>query len=198
MRRLVPLIAALALVVVVAIGLSQAGGKDGDQAATAPRFDLAAALDRLDGPPAPPAPLAALHRQANALLGGGEGALRARLRALRGHPVVINKWASWCSPCRAEFPVFERVATDRGRRVAFLGLDAQDKAPAAKRFLRGRPLPYPSYEDPDQSLSRTLEAPEVAPVTVFLDAEGRTAFIHSGQYTSARQLAGDIDRYLER
>ncbi len=196
MRRLVPFIAALVLAAVVVVGLSQAGGKSGDSAARGPRFDLRASLERLAGPPAPPAPLAALHRQANALLGGGRGALRARLRNLRGHPVVVNKWASWCSPCRAEFPVFQRVATDRGRTVAFVGLDAEDKAPAAKRFLAERPLPYPSYDDPDQSLARTLKAPDVAPVTVFLDAKGRTAFIHSGQYTSAAQLSGDIDRYL--
>lgn len=192
-----PLIAALALVAVVVIGLSQAGGKSNDTGGPAPRFDLRASLAKLARPPAPPKPIAALHDQANELLGGGKAALRGRLLRLRGHPVVVNKWASWCSPCRAEFPVFQQVATERGHRIAFLGLDAQDKAPAAKTFLAARPLPYPSYEDPDQSLSRTLEAPDVAPVTVFLDARGRTAFIHSGQYTSARQLGGDIDRYLK-
>jgi cytochrome c biogenesis protein CcmG/thiol:disulfide interchange protein DsbE len=196
MRRLLPLIGALALVAVIVIGLSQAGGKSGGEAAKAPPFDLRASLRTLSRPPRPPAPLGRLHRQANTLLGGGTAAFRARLRALRGHPVVVNKWASWCSPCRAEFPVFQQVATARGRQVAFLGLDANDKAPAAKGFLSARPLPYPSYEDPGQKLSRTLDAPDVAPVTVFLDARGRTAFIHSGQYTSARQLSGDIDRYL--
>lgn len=198
MRRTAWVIALLALAAVVLVGLSQAGGKEaggreGGGTARPATFDLRAALERLRGAPAP---LAALHAQANRLLGGGRAAFRRRLAALRGHPVVVNKWASWCTPCRAEFPVFQQVATDRGRRVAFLGLDAQDKAPAARRFLAKRPLPYPSYLDPDQSLSRTLRAPDVAPVTVFLDARGRTAFIHSGQYTSARQLSADIDRYL--
>ena len=194
MRRLVAVLITLAVVAAVVVGLTQAGGSNGsDSAAQAAPFRLQAALKRLQG--APPA-LAALHRQANRLLDGGKPALERRLRALRGHPVVVNKWASWCTPCRAEFPVFQQVATERGRRVAFLGLDAQDKAPAARRFLAGRPLPYPSLQDPDQSLSRTLKAPDVAPVTVFLDAKGRTAFIHSGQYTSAKQLTTDIDRYL--
>ena len=194
MRRLVGALIALAVVAAVVVGLAQAGGGDGSGATPkAAPFRLEAALKRLRG--APPA-LAALHRQANRLLSGGKPALERRLRALEGHPVVVNKWASWCTPCRAEFPVFQQVAIDRGRSVAFLGLDAQDKAPAARRFLAGRPLPYPSLQDPDQSLSRSLEAPDVAPVTVFLDARGRTAFIHSGQYTSARQLMADIDRYL--
>jgi cytochrome c biogenesis protein CcmG/thiol:disulfide interchange protein DsbE len=196
MRRLLVLIAALALAAVVVIGLAQAGGDNGGQAARTAPFDLKASLRRLAAPPQPPAPLRRLHQQANTLLSAGNGAFQRRLHALRGHPVVVNKWASWCSPCRAEFPVFQQVATDRGKQVAFLGLDANDKAPAAKRFLAARPLPYPSYEDPGQQLSRTLEAPDVAPVTVFLDARGRTAFIHSGQYTSAGQLSGDIDRYL--
>jgi cytochrome c biogenesis protein CcmG, thiol:disulfide interchange protein DsbE len=194
MRRLAGALIALAVIAAVVVGLAQAGG--GGDAAEAPEaapFRLEAALKRLRG--APPA-LAALHRQANALLSGGKPALERRLRALRGHPVVVNKWASWCTPCRAEFPIFQQVATDRGRRVAFLGLDAQDKAPAARRFLAQRPLPYPSLQDPDQSLSRTLKAPDVAPVTVFLDAKGHTAFIHSGQYTSVKQLAADVDRYL--
>jgi thiol-disulfide isomerase/thioredoxin len=194
-RRVVSFAAALAVVAAVVVGLTQANGEQGGQAAKAAPFHLRAALAKLRGAPAP---LAGLHAQANRLLAGGKPALVRRLRALRGHPVVVNKWASWCTPCRAEFPIFEQVATERGRRVAFLGLDAQDKAPAARRFLAARPLPYPSYADPDQSLSRTLRAPDVAPVTVFLDARGRTAFIHSGQYTSARQLSADIDRYLRR
>jgi cytochrome c biogenesis protein CcmG/thiol:disulfide interchange protein DsbE len=194
MRRLAGALIALAVVAALVVGLAQAGGGDGGRtAAENPPFRLEAALKRLKG--APP-PLASLHRQANHLLSGGKPALERHLRALRGHPVVVNKWASWCTPCRAEFPVFQQVATERGRRVAFLGLDAQDKAPAARRFLADRPLPYPSLQDPDQSLSRTLKAPDVAPVTVFLDAKGHTAFIHSGQYTSVKQLNADIDKYL--
>src|SRR5690349_20983554 len=114
MRRLLPFVAAIALVAVVVIGLSQAGGKNGGQAAKAPPFDLQASLRTLAKDPKPPAALGRLHEQANTLLGGGTPAFQARLRALRGHPVVVNKWASWCSPCRAEFPVFQQVATSHG------------------------------------------------------------------------------------
>jgi cytochrome c biogenesis protein CcmG/thiol:disulfide interchange protein DsbE len=195
MRRLLGILALVVVIGAVVVGLSQAGGKSGGGGAPA-RFDLHAAMAKLDRAPKPPARLRSLHAQANVLLGGS--GFHGRLKALHGLPVVVNKWASWCSPCRAEFPVFQQVATDLGRRVAFLGLDAQDKAPAAKRFLAQRPLPYPSYEDPDQSIARSLEAPDVAPVTVFLDAKGHTAFIHSGQYTSVEQLSDDIERYLLR
>ncbi len=56
-----------------------------------------------------PPTLAALHGQADRLLGGGLSAFRARLAALHGYPVVVNKWASWCGPCQSEFPVFQKA-----------------------------------------------------------------------------------------
>jgi thiol-disulfide isomerase/thioredoxin len=192
MRRVLVPLAALALAAVVAIGLMQAGSRSGPSAA-APRFDLGRAKQRLAGAPAP---LAALHDQSNALLGGGPRAFDRRLAALRGHPVVVNKWASWCGPCRAEFPHFEQVATERGKQVAFLGLNGGDKTPAARRFLDARPLPFPSYEDPGEAIARELKAPTNYPITVFIDTRGRTAFIHQGQYRSAAELSTDIDRYL--
>src|SRR5215213_10268082 len=83
-----------------------------------------------------PAPLAALHRQGNDLLGGGASAFKSRLRELRGYPVVVNKWASWCGPCRSEFPYFQRQSTKLGKRVAFLGVNSNDNDGDAKRFLR--------------------------------------------------------------
>src|SRR3954447_3489215 len=114
MRRALPLVAVLVVVAVVVIGLSQAGGK-GTTQAKEPRFSLPQALGSLDGAPAP---LASLHAQANKLLGGGHTALAARRRALRGPPIVVNRGASGCGPCRHEFPFSERVSTRRGKQVA--------------------------------------------------------------------------------
>jgi cytochrome c biogenesis protein CcmG, thiol:disulfide interchange protein DsbE len=192
MRRLLVVLAAVALVAVVVIGLAQAGGDEKPRPAAT--FDLERAKRELAGAPAP---LAALHRQANRILSGGPPAFDRRLRELEGHPVVINKWASWCRPCRAEFPVFQQVATDRGKEIAFLGLNAEDKRPAAEAFLRERPLPYPSYEDPDEDIAQdALEAGKYFPMTIFVDATGKTAFIKAGEYTSRAKLEADIDRYL--
>ena len=144
MRRLLIVAGVVALTGVLVVGLLQAAGKKTD-ATTAP-FDLQSAKARLAGSPAP---LAALHAQSGQLLEGGVPAFRSRLRALRGHPVVINKWASWCNPCRAEFPAMQRAATDRGRTVAFVGLNSGDSRQPAKRFLASFPTPFPSYLDPD-------------------------------------------------
>jgi cytochrome c biogenesis protein CcmG/thiol:disulfide interchange protein DsbE len=191
MRRAVFPLAALALVAVLVIGLTQAGGDSApDQAA--PAFDLAQAKRQLAGAPAP---LAALYKQSSTILDGGKKAFQSRIDGL-GHPAVVNKWASWCRPCRAEFPIFQQVATEHGKQVAFLGLNAADKRPAAEKFLATRPLPYPSYEDAHEDIARDLKIPKFFPMTLFLDARGKTAFIHTGEYTSRADLEADIKRYL--
>jgi thiol-disulfide isomerase/thioredoxin len=192
MKPALTLLAAVALVAVLVIGLTQAGGSGSTEKRDA-GFDLAAAQKDLAGSPAP---LAALHDQSNQLLDGGTNAFQARLRELRGHPVVINKWASWCGPCRAELPILQQLGTSRGKEIAFVGVNARDKRPAAERFAARFPMPYPSYEDPDERIARRLKAPANFPVTLFVDARGKTVFTHQGGYRSAADLSADIDEHL--
>jgi cytochrome c biogenesis protein CcmG, thiol:disulfide interchange protein DsbE len=142
-----------------------------------------------------PAPLASLHRQANQLLGGGPTAFEARLRSLRGYPVVVNKWASWCPPCRAEFPFFQRESLRRAGRVAFVGVDSNDNDEAARRFLRKLPLTYPSYRDPKLGIAAVFRGVEAFPTTAFYDRSGRLSFVHLGAYATRGKLAADIARY---
>ncbi len=182
------------LTAVLVVGLSQAGGGGGGEPAPqAAPFDLRAARAELAGAPAP---LAALHAQSSELLGGGVPAFKARMKELRGTPVVINKWASWCGPCRAEFPVFQRVATARGKEIAFLGSNSGDSTQPARDFLAEHPIPFPSYLDPDEKIARAFKAPANYPITVFVDERGETAFIHQGPYETEQSLDADIDRYL--
>jgi cytochrome c biogenesis protein CcmG/thiol:disulfide interchange protein DsbE len=180
---------------VVVVGLSQAGEKtpDAPPEETAKAFDLDAAQRQLAGAPEP---LAALHAQSSELIGGGVPAFEQRLAQLKGTPVVINKWASWCGPCRAEFPAFQQVATERGKEIAFLGVNAHDIEKDAREFLIEYPIPFPSYLDPDEKIAREIKAPANYPITVFVDANGKTAFIHQGGYTSADELAADVEQYL--
>ena len=192
MKRALIALAAVALVAVLVIGLTQAGGPDAPGQGGG-SFDLAEAKRDLAGAPAP---LAALHAQSSALLDGGVPAFKRRLAELKGTPVVINKWASWCGPCRAEFPAFQQIATERGKEVAFLGVNAHDAENAATDFLTEYPIPFPSYVDPDEKIAREIKAPANYPITVFVDAQGKTAFIHQGGYTSADALAADVEQYL--
>jgi thiol-disulfide isomerase/thioredoxin len=134
-------------------------------------------------------------RQANRLLGGGTGAFEARLASLRGTPVVVNQWASWCGPCRYEFPFFQRLARRYASRVAFLGVDSQDARSAAKAFLRQLPVPYPHYFDPDTKIARLFRGGQAWPTTAFYSAAGALAYTHIGAYASQAKLDADIRRY---
>ncbi len=195
MKRALPwVLGVVILTAILVVGLSQAGSKSDDPpAASTKAFDLDAAKQQLAGAPAP---LAALHDQSSELLDGGVPAFEKRLAALKGHPVVINKWASWCGPCRAEFPAFQELATKRGKEIAFLGVNAHDSGNKARDFLAEYPVPFPSYVDPDEKIAREIEAPANYPITVFVDAKGKTEFVHQGGYTSAAALAADVEQYL--
>ena len=61
------------------------------------------------------------------------------MKSLKGLPVVVNKWASWCAPCIAEFPDLQKTAKKYGSRVAFLGVNVSDSDAKAKQFLRKFP-----------------------------------------------------------
>jgi thiol-disulfide isomerase/thioredoxin len=191
LRRLFAVLACLALLALIAVGLTQlpGAGGGGDSGARPP---LSAASQRALLAGSPPA-LAALHRLGGALLAGG--ALHRQLGSLAGYPVVINKWASWCLPCRSEFGAFQLVAAEYGRRVAFLGLDSGDSSRSdAVAFLRGHPVSYPSFYDPNGALGLRLTDSSFTPLTVFIPTHGQP-FIHQGQYLNARKLRGDVKRY---
>ena len=120
---------------------------------------------------------------------------RRQLRALRGYPVVVNKWASWCGPCRAEFPVFQKASIQEAKRIAFLGVDSSDNDGDAGTFLSDFPLSYPSYRDPDLKVARVFHGVGAFPTTVFYDKNGKLAYTHQGPYQSVGDLVRDVRRY---
>jgi thiol-disulfide isomerase/thioredoxin len=192
MRRAAPWLAALALVVVLVIGVVQAGGgssetsSDESPSLSDMKRDLAGA----------PGPLAALHGRAATLeTGGGETAYRRELRQLEGYPVVVNAWGSWCGPCKLEFPIFARVATKLGKRVAFVGLNVNDNNEQARAFLGKSPVPYPSFEDGNSRIVQQEGAIGGLPVTIFYDKNGKRMFTHQGGYKNDADLEADIRRY---
>lgn len=188
--RLALLAVTAGIVALVVVGLLELGGSSGGAGSS--RLTPAAMQARLQGSPPQ---LAALHAQAARLLPGGLGALRARLAALHGTPVVLNKWASWCAPCRAEFGAFQQVSVRTGREVAFIGIDSGDTSKgAAASFLRSFPVAYPSYYDPSGQAGTALTDSSFTPVTVFIDRRGGE-YIHQGPYPDAAKLERDVRRY---
>jgi len=183
-------LAAVAIALVLGIGLLQSNGSP--QASAPSMLTLAQMDSQLRGSPVQ---LASLHEQASEVLSGGLPALRARLAALRGTPVVINKWASWCEPCRAEFGVFQRVSVSRGHEVAFLGIDSGDTSRTdALTFLRSFPVSFPSYYDQSGQAGVAVTDSTFTPVTVIYNRRGKM-FIHQGPYPSVAKLEQDLRRY---
>src|SRR5436190_20727939 len=179
-------IATAALIAAGAAGCGSGSGSAGDSP-KAPDYEVALA--------GAPKPLADLYGQGGRLLSGGVPAFERRIAELRGHPIVVNKWASWCGPCREEFPFFQRLSAKLGKRVAFLGVDSNDSHAAAETFLGEFPVPYPSYSDPEQGIARFIAATIGFPSTAFYDSSGHRVFVKQGQYASEAALAADIRRY---
>lgn len=176
---------ALALLALAGAGCgSSAGGAGGGEP---PDYERALA--------GAPAPLAALHEQAGGLLPGGLGAFEQRIAALKGYPVVVNIWASWCGPCRYEFPTLQKLSARYGKRVAFIGVDSEDDADAAATFLEEEPVPYPSYSDPGKEILGSLGGRGGLPDTAFYDGDGQLAYLKQGPYTDDAELEADLRRY---
>ena len=174
--------------VVVALGVSACGSSGGGTStAKAPDYKQALA--------GAPKPLAKLYAQGDRLVSGGTSAFGSQLGALRGHPVVVNVWASWCEPCRMEFPYLQRLSAKYGKRVAFVGVDTNDNDAAARTFLAELPLPYPSYTDPNKDIAQSVGATVGLPDTAYYDASGKQVFVKQGQYASEGDFAADIKRY---
>jgi cytochrome c biogenesis protein CcmG, thiol:disulfide interchange protein DsbE len=176
----------------VAAGSAASGCGGGDGAAPLSTVSARELADKLTGSAAP---LRSLHAQSGRVLGGGERAFRSRLARLRGFPVVVNKWASWCGPCRHEFPFFQSQAVKHGKRVAFVGVDSNDGRDSGRRFLRRFPVPYPSYEDPKLEIAALFNAPTEFPATAFYDRRGRLVHVKKGGYAKESDLEADINRY---
>ncbi len=113
------------------------------------------------------------------------------LAQLRGKPVLINIWASWCGPCIAEAPGLARAARDYEGRVQFLGVDVLDQRGAALAFIRKYGWVYPSVFDPTGAIRNDLGFVG-QPVTVVLDSSGRRVFTWSGALSES-QLRKELD-----
>jgi cytochrome c biogenesis protein CcmG, thiol:disulfide interchange protein DsbE len=126
-------------------------------------------------------------------LGGGRP---VHLAGLSGEPMVLNLWASWCTPCREELPVLQEFHQRAGDKVAMLGVDFEDTRPdAALQLLARSGVTYPQVADFDKEIDQGLGRHPV-PMTVLVDADGNVVSALPMQVTSADQLASLVQQSL--
>lgn len=128
------------------------------------------------------------------LLGGGE----VTLSDLRGAPVMLNLWASWCPPCRAEMPAIQAVYQEYGEEgLVVLAVNAtnQDSESAAAAFVRDHGLTFPVPLDRDGSVS-VLYALRGLPTTYFIDREGVIRSVIVGGPMSEAVIRSKVEELL--
>src|SRR5262245_39959239 len=121
----------------------------------------------------------------------------ARLSDLRGKPVVLNFWASTCTPCITEMPDLERVHQDFGDKVTFLGLQVQDGIENGKEMVEKTGVRYPIGRDTYGEVLRELGGRGL-PTTVVVAADGTVKAFYNGSQVSAAELTDVLRAELAR
>ncbi len=102
------------------------------------------------------------------------------LNDFEGKPIVLNFFASWCGPCRAELPEFEEVHQATKDDITFVGVSHDTSSQTWRSFIESTPVTFPTVYQPDQQIFDKLEGVPAMPSTVFIAADGTIAYVFKG------------------
>lgn len=127
------------------------------------------------------------------LSGGGTSSLAEH----RGRPLVLNFWASWCEPCKAEAPLLDEAHDAYRGRVSFLGVDVRDARTDARAFVAEHQIGYPSVRDETRTIARAYGLTG-QPETFLIDSEGIVIEHIAGPLLNGEQLFTMLDVLVRR
>jgi cytochrome c biogenesis protein CcmG, thiol:disulfide interchange protein DsbE len=126
-----------------------------------------------------------------------DGNREVRLADFRGRPVIVNFWASWCNPCRDEFPLLKEALRDhRAEKLAVIGVTYRDIPADSRDFVKKMKATWPQAFDDDRAVADAFGVRSI-PITFFVRADGTIAARQFG-FTSAAALADPIGKLLNR
>ena len=113
------------------------------------------------------------------------------VNTLRGSPVLLNFWASWCVPCKGEFPVLQKGLSDHPD-LKVVGVVFNDSASSARRFMTDEHATWPSLTDPGAKIASAYHVAQKPgiPVSVLIDKDGVVRGTHLGPFSNQAELDG--------
>ena len=117
---------------------------------------------------------------------------KVSLSELRGKPVILNFWATWCGPCRAEMPALQAAHERYGDDLQIVGVDQGEEGAVVKKFLDEFGISFPILLDPDMTVGHTYRILGL-PTTFFIDSQGIIRQVHAGQLNSAILAEGIVE-----
>jgi thiol-disulfide isomerase/thioredoxin len=118
---------------------------------------------------------------------------------MRGKPLIVNFWATWCPPCRAEMPSMERAWQELADEdILLIGINVGENADTVNGFIEQVPVSFPLPMDTDSQLTQTWPLLRGLPTTFVVDPDGRLVYIATGEREWDDPVLLDLVRALKR
>jgi len=130
-------------------------------------------------------------------LSSPNGKQKVSLASYAGKVVVVDFWATWCTPCHESFPAYQRIAEKYGGKVAVIGISVDEDPAGIAKFAKETGAKFPLVWDDGQITSKSYQPPTM-PTSYVIDASGIVRFVHSGFHSGEEhEIETELDSLLK-